>query len=83
MYRLSNHTLAVERSRHHQTWLLREDKLCCHYDEGAVETERHFLTQCHKYRKIREEFFPQFEKHCPEFRGLTEREKLPLILGKK
>uniref|UniRef100_A0A671YR74 ribonuclease H n=1 Tax=Sparus aurata TaxID=8175 RepID=A0A671YR74_SPAAU len=83
MYRLSDHSLAVEKGRHHQTWLPREDRLCCHCDEGAIETELHFLTQCHKYRHIREEYFPQFEKQCPEFRGLTEREKLPLILGEK
>ena len=83
MYRLSDHSLAVEKDRHHQTWLPREDRLCCHCDEGAVETELHFLTQCHKYRHIKEEFFPLLEKHCPEFGGLTEREKLPFILGEK
>ena len=79
MYRLSDHSLAVERSRHHQTWLPIEDKLCCHCDEGAVETELHFLTQCHKYRNFRVESFPQFQKYCPEFGGLPESEKLLLI----
>ena len=83
MNRLSDHSLAIEKGRHHQTWLPREDRLCCHCDEGAVETELHFLTQCHKYRHIREDFFPQIEKHCPEFRSFTEREELPLILREK
>ena len=81
VYRLSDHSLAVEKGRHHQTWPPIEDRLCC--DEGAIETELHFLTQCHKYRNIWEKFFPQFEKHCPKFGGLTAREKLPLILEKK
>ena len=30
MYRLSEHNLAIERGRHRQTWLPREDRLCSH-----------------------------------------------------
>ena len=81
MYRLSDHSLAIEKGRHRQTWLPREERLCCHCDDGAVETELHFLTQCKKYTSIREEFFPKIEIFCPEFQRMTEREKLPLLLG--
>ena len=78
MYRLSDHSLAVEKGRHRQTWLPREERLCCHCDEEAVETELHFLTQCNKYTNIREEFFPKIEMVCPEFKRMTEKERLPL-----
>ena len=44
MFRLSEHSLNIER-------------LCFHCDEGAIETELHFISQCQKYRGIREELF--------------------------
>jgi len=54
MYRLSEHHLAIEKGRHRQTWLPREERLCSHCSLGTVETELHFLTQCTKYVEIRE-----------------------------
>jgi hypothetical protein len=45
-YRLSEHSLAIEKSRRRQTWLSREDRLCAHCPQNEVETELHFLTSC-------------------------------------
>lgn len=83
MYRLSDHDLAIEKGRHRQTWLPREERLCCLCDEGAVETELHFLTQCENYRNIREEFFPKIEIIFPEFQSMTEVQKLSFLLGEQ
>ena len=44
MYRLSEHSLAIEKGRRRQTWLSREDRLCAHCPQNEVETELHFLT---------------------------------------
>ncbi len=45
MDRLSDHSLEIEKGRHRHTWLQTDDRLCCHCNEGAVQTELHFLTQ--------------------------------------
>ena len=55
---LATHSLAIEEGRHKQTWLPREERLCC--DLGAVETELHFLTERAKYVEIRESLFSKF-----------------------
>jgi hypothetical protein len=46
MYRLSEHSLAIEKGRRRQTWLSREDRLCAHCPQNEVETALHFLTSC-------------------------------------
>ena len=46
MYRLSDHSLAVETGRHRQTWLPREERLCQLCPQRQVETEQHFLLHC-------------------------------------
>ena len=43
-YRLSEHSLAIEKGRHRQTWLSREDRLCFHCTHNQVEIELLFLT---------------------------------------
>ena len=59
MYRLSKHSLAIEKGRPRQTWLSSEDRLCAHCPQNEVETELHFLTSCPIYDHIRETYFPQ------------------------
>ena len=81
MYRLSEHHLAIERGRHRQTWLPREERLCSQCSLGAVETEVHFLTECHKYETIRKGSFDRFNLVIPGFQTLTGEAKLPYILG--
>ena len=56
-YRLSEHSLAIEKGRHRQTPLPREDRLCTHCTQNAVETELHFLTTCPLYQDIRDTYF--------------------------
>ncbi len=48
MYRLSEHSLAVETGQSRHTWLSHEDRLCSHCMLGVTETELHFLTECPK-----------------------------------
>ena len=44
IYRLSEHSLAIEKVRCRQTWLSREDRLCAHSPQNEVETAPCFLT---------------------------------------
>ena len=52
MYRLGEHSLAIEKRRCRQTWLSRDDRLCAHSQQNEVETELHFLTSCQMYDHI-------------------------------
>ena len=49
LVREREHSLAIEVGRHRQAWLPKETRLCPHCEQGTVETELHFLTQCTKY----------------------------------
>ena len=80
-YRLSEHTLSIEKGRHRKTWLPPEQRLCCHCTSGETETELHFLTKCEKYKQIRQIHFPKFEALTKGFLDLTDEEKLPTLLG--
>ena len=80
-YRLSDHSLAIEKGRHRQTPLPREDRLCTHCTQNAVETELHFLTTCPLYQDIRDTYLPQFLQTQSEFVNMTNEEKLPFLLG--
>ena len=81
MYRLSEHSLSIEKGRHRQTWLPREERLCSHCSLGSVETELHFLTECPKYEEIRTLLFNKLNSTLPEFLTWSNEDKLPYILG--
>ena len=59
MYRISDHSRALETGRHRQTWLPREDRLCRLCPHRQVKCETYFLLQCSAYQDIRKEFFIQ------------------------
>ena len=75
MYRLSEHSLAVEKGHHRQTWL------CAHCQQNEVETELHFLTSCQMYDYIRDTYFPQITQKHKEFENKPNCDKLPYLLG--
>ncbi len=58
MYRLSEHSLAVETGRRRQIWLSCVEIICSHCSLGEIETELHFLTDCQKCQKTRDHFYP-------------------------
>jgi hypothetical protein len=49
MYRLSEHSLAIEKGHCRQTWLSSENRLCAHCPQKEVETVLHVLTSCQMY----------------------------------
>ncbi len=53
MYRLSEHSLAIETGWRRQTWLSRVERICSNRSLGKIETELHFLTECPKYLNTR------------------------------
>ncbi len=83
MYRLSEHSPAVETGRRRQTWLSREDRLCSHCMLGEIETELHFLTECTQYKDIRDHYYPRINKIFPQFNTCNPTQKLRFILGEE
>ena len=88
-FRLSNHTLMIEKGRHQN--LERHDRICplC----PLVEDEIHFLTKCVAYRYIRRDLLAEVEqvtkirniKYMEEktlFKILLEREDIAEIVAK-
>ena len=47
-YRLSDHSLAIEKGRHKKCWLPKEQRICGNCTTGEVKTEMHFLLHCEK-----------------------------------
>ena len=80
-YRLSEHSLAIEKGRHRQTCIPREDRLCTHCTQNEVETELHFLTICPLYQDIRDTYFPQITITHRDFENMSNDKKLPYLLG--
>ncbi|KAG1932341.1 kinesin-like protein KIF13A [Pimephales promelas] len=82
-YRISDHSLCVETGRHKQSWRERELRVCLHCPDGAVEDELHFLTECSKYKNIRDAYFTQIAQIVPQFQQASPINKLSYILGEK
>ena len=82
-YKLSEHNLTVEVSRHRQTWLSREERLCSYCDQETVETELHFLPHCNQYQSLRDQYFAKITHIFPEFLYLSDLERLTALLGER
>ncbi len=83
MYRLSEHSLAVETGRRRQTWLSREDRLCSHCMLGLTETELHFLTECPKYLNIKDHYYPKWIQYFPNLAFVAQPKNSASFLEKK
>jgi hypothetical protein len=81
MYRLSEHSLAIEKSHRRRKWLSREDRLCAHCPQNEVETELHFLTSCQMYVHIIGTYFSQITQIHKEFENKPNFDKLTYLLG--
>ena len=78
MYRLSEHSLAIENGHRRQTWLSREERLCAHCPQNEVETDLHFLTSCQMYDHVRNNYFPLITQTHKEFENISNFDQLLL-----
>ena len=80
-FRLSNHSLLIEKGRHQKPPLDREDRKCfvC---RDFVENEKHFLITCPLYEKEREELLRICRQNCSLFDTLiSEEEKFVYLMS--
>ena len=54
-FRMSSHTLAIEKGRPNNISKL--NRTCPVFSMGSVENEDHFLLECTAYRQLREDFY--------------------------
>jgi len=80
-YRMSDHTLAIEKGRHKKTWLPKEYRICGHCTSGEIETEKHFLLKCYKYESIRDQYLEKCNQLIENYTELDINEKLRISLG--
>ena len=80
MYRISKHSLAIEKCHRRHKCLSREDRLCAPCPQKKVETELHFLTSCQMYDNIRDTYLPQITLIHKEFEIKSNFDKLPYLL---
>ena len=52
-FRMSSHTLEIERGRHSKVKVPEQDRLCKFCNIGAIENESHFLLHCCRYMEER------------------------------
>ena len=61
-FRISAHTLAIERGRYRN--IERNRRLCLSCNNGEVEDEYHFFSTCPHYAPQRKKFIEQLRKYC-------------------
>ena len=78
-FRLSNHSLLIEKGRHLRPPLERSDRKCfiC---KNEVEDERHFLIKCPLYENQRENLFQTCRENCQQFDSLESDENKFLFI---
>ena len=76
-FRLSNHTLMIEKGRHNR---VRKDLRFCPFCPNEIEDETHFLLSCKRFSKQREEFFNKINNVAGHFQYLNNAEKFKFLL---
>jgi hypothetical protein len=64
-FRLSSHSLLIEKGRHTKPKTPEELRLCKMCDINVVENEQHMLTECVLYKDLREVLFNMIKTHEP------------------
>ena len=75
--RLSNHDLMIEKGRHQN---IHKTRRFCPFCPNQIETEEHFVLQCHQYAIFRNNLYVQIANLLPLFLTLEENEKFLCLL---
>ena len=76
-FRLSNHTLMIEKGRH--TNIDRNNRVC-YFCENEIEDEVHFLIRCPLYTKERNFITGICESTCLNFQDLSDEQKFIFVM---
>ena len=79
-FRLSNHTLMIEKGRHMRPQIERNDRKCFHCKD-QIENESHFVTTCPLYTLDREKLFQTCRENSVHFETLNVEQKFIFIMS--
>jgi hypothetical protein len=77
-FRLSNHSLNIEKGRHKN---IPKELRFCPFCPNQVETEIHFLIECRIYKTLKEDLIKPIVNSVPNFAYYTETEKFKHLLS--
>ena len=76
-FRLSNHSLNIEKGRHKN---IPKELRFCPFCPNQVETEIHFLIECKMYQSIKDDLIKPIVNTIPNFEYYTKNEKFKYLL---
>lgn len=76
-FRLSNHTLMIEKGRHLK---LHKDERKCYFCKDKIENEEHFLIKCPFYSPLRIILKKECIEHCWRYEDLNEEQKFIFLM---
>ena len=79
-FRLSNHTLNIEKGRHQN---LKEHQRVCPFCPNTIETEIHFLLDCPSYSTPRQNMIQKTIQQKPSFLFYTPQQKFQYLLAEE
>ena len=80
-FRISAHTLAIERGRYTIPKTPLHDRKCGHCTLKEIEDEHHFLLECPKYEKLRDKFESAALLLCTNLNNLSRENKFIFLMS--
>ena len=80
-FRISAHTLAIERGRYTTPPTPHTDRICKHCSDNKVEDEFHFLMACTNYNPQRKELLDRLDNLCLNFQSLNIKQQFIYMLS--
>ena len=77
-FRLSNHTLMIEKGRHLK---IEKNERKCYFCKAEVENEKHFLINCPLYSPLRLLLEKVCIEHCIRYNDLNDEQKFIFIMS--
>ena len=80
-FRLSNHSLMIEKGRHAKPVKIKREERFCNFCTNMVEDEKHFLMSCPLYTKERQKLENVCTTNCTLYSSMNIEQKFVFILS--
>ena len=80
-FRLCNHTLMIEKGRHHKPKKIDKKERKCYFCKNKIENEEHFMIECPLYAPLRIIFENICSDMYPRYNNLTGEQKFIFVMS--
>ena len=80
-FRLCNHTLMIEKGRHHKPNKIDKKERICYFCKNKIENEEHFMIECPLYTPLRRVFENICNDTYPRYKNLTGEQKFIFLMS--